>query len=57
MRLGQQRRGEQRGRGRFIVTHIPSRGGRSHGAEQYSAPSQDAQGVEILLNGVMALAG
>jgi hydantoinase/carbamoylase family amidase len=36
---------------------IPSRGGRSHCPEEYSEPAQVEQGVNVLLDTVMALAG
>jgi hydantoinase/carbamoylase family amidase len=36
---------------------IPSRGGRSHCPEEYSAPAQIEQGVHVLLDAVVALAG
>jgi hydantoinase/carbamoylase family amidase len=36
---------------------IPSRGGRSHCPEEYSAPAQVEQGVHVLLDAVVALAG
>jgi allantoate deiminase len=36
---------------------VPSRGGRSHCPEEYTAPAQVAQGVEVLLEAVLALAG
>jgi hydantoinase/carbamoylase family amidase len=36
---------------------IPSRGGRSHCPEEYSEPAQVAQGANVLLDAVMALAG
>ena len=35
---------------------IPSRGGRSHCPEEYSAPAQVEQGVNVLLDTVVALA-
>jgi hydantoinase/carbamoylase family amidase len=35
---------------------IPSRGGRSHCPEEYSAPAQIEQGVNVLLDAVVALA-
>jgi allantoate deiminase len=36
---------------------IPSRGGRSHCPEEYSEPAQVEQGVTVLLDAVVALAG
>jgi allantoate deiminase len=36
---------------------IPSRGGRSHCPEEYSEPAQVEQGVNVLLEAVLALAG
>jgi allantoate deiminase len=36
---------------------IPSRGGRSHCPEEYSEPAQVEQGVNVLLDAVVALAG
>ena len=36
---------------------IPSRGGRSHCPEEYSSPAQVEQGVQVLLDAVVALAG
>jgi allantoate deiminase len=36
---------------------IPSRGGRSHCPEEYSAPEQIEQGVYVLLDAIVALAG
>jgi allantoate deiminase len=36
---------------------IPSRGGRSHCPEEYSEPAQVERGANVLLDGVMALAG
>ena len=36
---------------------IPSRGGRSHCPEEYSEPAQVEQGVNVLLEAVVALAG
>jgi hydantoinase/carbamoylase family amidase len=36
---------------------IPSRGGRSHCPEEYSEPEQVEQGVNVLLEAVLALAG
>ncbi|HSF29457.1 MAG TPA: Zn-dependent hydrolase [Candidatus Tectomicrobia bacterium] len=36
---------------------IPSRGGRSHCPEEYTEPSQVEQGVNVLLDAVVALAG
>jgi hydantoinase/carbamoylase family amidase len=36
---------------------IPSRGGRSHCPEEYSAPAQIEPGVNVLLDAVVALAG
>ena len=36
---------------------IPSRGGRSHCPEEYSAPAQIEQGVNVLLDAVITLAG
>jgi allantoate deiminase len=36
---------------------VPSRGGRSHCPEEYTEPAQVAQGVNVLLDAVVALAG
>jgi acetylornithine deacetylase/succinyl-diaminopimelate desuccinylase-like protein len=36
---------------------IPSRGGRSHCPEEYSEPAQVEQGVNVLLDAVVTLAG
>ena len=35
----------------------PSRGGRSHCPEEYSEPAQVEQGINVLLDAVVALAG
>jgi acetylornithine deacetylase/succinyl-diaminopimelate desuccinylase-like protein len=36
---------------------IPSRGGRSHRPEEYSEPAEVEQGVNVLLDAVVSLAG